>query len=544
MYVILDLEWVTSKSGQSYPTQLAAARVDTQWNIIDTYATLFAPQPGQCLDISQVGCTGHEMAEYENSRCAKAVIFGLLDWLKADDILCWWQAEARDFFDECCYTHMDRSCPQNTLILYEYALASLNGIKGIPQNPYRIAKRLGIQTPELMHESMNDIKAITALLSGIDFDQRLLLSSPQSITVRTSDRRPLDTYLVETQRGIIHKPGCTMLTPDCDVIEYPYLKTCIRHQFKPCKCCETEYRAAYRQRSEEIIAKSEYNYLFSEHSKVFHKYTCGCMKNARSILGTIYYGPAAATGREPCKLCHPSPNDIPRPDAYADKKRASIQRNSGRTLSKKDKQALSRYERAKAERIKATANLYTMDAKDKHDYITLTQPSYAFWAATGYSTFHTRNCSKMKGLKGLKGFSKYSEAIRSGYTPCKCCKPTAKMDVAVSIPLSSKERDGESPVVLEDVCKKNGYAFSHNESLFTLETPVGIWRINISTKPYSIHHINLAMTPNNRSNFHRQPKMFLSLADAITYIQKHDEALISKVQTNQYIGRAGQLRIS
>lgn len=527
MYVILDLEWVTSISGQAYPTQLAAARVDSKWNIIDTYATLFAPQPGQCLDFSEVGYSGHEMSEYESGRRAKAVFFGLLDWLKEDDILCWWQAEVREFFDECCYTHMDRSCPQNTLILCEYALASLNGIKGLPQNPYRIAKRLRIQTPTPMHESMNDIKAITAILSGIDFDQSLLLLSPKYISASTSDRRPLDIYIVETQRGIIHKPCCTMLTPNCDVIEYPYLKTCIRHQFKPCICCEAEYRAAYRQRNEEIIAKSEYNYLFSDNSRVFHKYTCGCMKNARSILGTIHYD-AAATGREPCKLCHPSPNDIPRPDAYADKKRASIQRNSGRTLSKKERLALGRYEQAKKERALVSDRYTSMDEQEKSDMLTLTQPANVFWAAAGYSTFHTRNCRKMSGLTGLKGFTRYSDATRAGFAPCKCCKPTPKMDSAVSIPMFSKKRENDSPDVLKDACTQNGYSFFYAAPFFTFETPVGIWRVKTDNKPYSLHHINLTMTPNNREDFHKQPKIFLSLIDAFSYIQRHDQALMAK----------------
>lgn len=33
MYVLVDMEWITNPHGNHCPTQLAAARVDAQWNI-------------------------------------------------------------------------------------------------------------------------------------------------------------------------------------------------------------------------------------------------------------------------------------------------------------------------------------------------------------------------------------------------------------------------------------------------------------------------------------------------------------------------------
>ena len=34
MYVLVDMEWISNQRGNHWPTQLAAARVDVQWNTV------------------------------------------------------------------------------------------------------------------------------------------------------------------------------------------------------------------------------------------------------------------------------------------------------------------------------------------------------------------------------------------------------------------------------------------------------------------------------------------------------------------------------
>ena len=34
MYVLVDMEWISNQHGNHWPTQLAAARVDAQWNTV------------------------------------------------------------------------------------------------------------------------------------------------------------------------------------------------------------------------------------------------------------------------------------------------------------------------------------------------------------------------------------------------------------------------------------------------------------------------------------------------------------------------------
>ena len=44
MYVLVDMEWISNQHGNHWPTQLAAARVDAQWNTVDTFSVLFRPR--------------------------------------------------------------------------------------------------------------------------------------------------------------------------------------------------------------------------------------------------------------------------------------------------------------------------------------------------------------------------------------------------------------------------------------------------------------------------------------------------------------------
>ena len=44
MYVLIDMEWVTNRHGNHWPTQLAAIRVDEEWQTVDSFSVL--PEEG------------------------------------------------------------------------------------------------------------------------------------------------------------------------------------------------------------------------------------------------------------------------------------------------------------------------------------------------------------------------------------------------------------------------------------------------------------------------------------------------------------------
>ena len=72
---------------------------------------------------------------------------------------------------------------------------------------------------------------------------------------------------------------------------------------------ETEDLRARREAIQDVIDRTEYNYLFLNGSNVFHRRGCKACLNAKSagdILGSIDYATAARQHR-PCKLCKPTP---------------------------------------------------------------------------------------------------------------------------------------------------------------------------------------------------------------------------------------------
>ena len=73
---------------------------------------------------------------------------------------------------------------------------------------------------------------------------------------------------------------------------------------------ETEDLRARREAIQDVIDRTEYNYLFLNGSSIFHRRGCKACLNAKSagdILGSIYYA-TAARQRRPCKLCKPTPD--------------------------------------------------------------------------------------------------------------------------------------------------------------------------------------------------------------------------------------------
>lgn len=107
------------------------------------------------------------------------------------------------------------------------------------------------------------------------------------------------------------------------------------------------------------------------------------------------------SGRRPCKHCKPVP--IERKRISLPIKQNKPQKAENRNLNGEERKALGRFKRAKEERETAFKRGDLTEA-ERNTVMALSQPGLAFWASKGYSTFHTRNCSKITGLNQLRGF--------------------------------------------------------------------------------------------------------------------------------------------
>lgn len=200
-----------------------------------------------------------------------------------------------------------------------------------------------------------------------------------------------------------------------------------------------------------------------------------------------------------------------------------------RTMKIAEQRAYDRFFEAQKERA-SSSDLVFHSQVEKDDFDTLTYPRYSFFSAAGYQAFHLRSCRKLKGLIGIHGYARYNDAIRDGRTPCKLCRPTQKMDILYVFSGTDHERPDDTVKNLKKLCEEQNFPYTVKDEFFYLETPVGKWKIRISSKPYTLFHINLVNAPDNEDDYHQQPRLFMSLQDTFEYIHQHDRKLLIRAR--------------
>lgn len=514
MYVLADLEWVENAHRNISLSQIALIRVDEQWDIMQQIYRRIRPAGPSFHCWNHMGFTGGEAADFLSAQHSIQVFEDLLDWLQPDDILCWWHSDAR--------SHIQAQFPAitNSQILLSGFVAAHLKLKS-PANPYQIGKRLNIPVPGAPHDSRSDVEMIRRVLQNIHLPQ----SIQETPIPPEQDRESVKNmaYHAHLDTNTIHRNGCPRLPPTGHLKGYNELKKPTRKGYIPCDCVKEEFRAVRKQCNQNKLKDPSFCFAYAPHSKVFHRKECGLILNAKTVCGTFHYKTSAKGGRRPCKVCNPRPEHQSIAALTLSRRATSKTANPapGIQLSRDEQLAIRRMQEAQQQR-NTIQKRNDLSPEKKKDMITLIQPVYAFYAAKGYQTFHLRNCPKLSGLSDIKGFTLYQDACHCGYRPCKSCKPTAKHNVTVSLPIYSTQRQGESPDLLSELCGRANIRCWNDSGFSYMETAKGIWRIHAQAAPYRLDHINLLRTPGNRTDFHRQPKLFLSLADAFRYICQHD----------------------
>lgn len=288
---------------------------------------------------------------------------------------------------------------------------------------------------------------------------------------------PVYPLLYDPDTKLLHLSDCELLPDDQYLPAYFSYKTPIQvESHKPCvMVAGMSSMTLWMDQATKIpIARSDYRYVYSKISNVFHTRNCSHILLAYDIQGTVSYETCLKTGRRPCKHCNPQPIEHKRISLPV--KQSSPQKVTNRNLNGDERKALGRFKRAKEEREAAFKKGDLTEAQ-RNTVMVLSQPGLAFWASKGYSTFHRRNCPKISGLNQLKGFSKYQDAVRAGYSPCRHCRPSPKQDVKFSIPITNQERFGETTDTLIQLCTQHCLPFEYDLRYFTLQTMVGKWRI-------------------------------------------------------------------
>ena len=527
MYVLLDIEWVTNTENHICPTQVAAFRVTEQWAGRELFFRRIRPRDNSFHVWSHVGYTGGTKQAFLHAQPLTQVMQELLDWLRADDVICVWHAESEKVLRAALGLGLKRSLPHKVIVLRDYLINFHTELTISSWKPHKIAPKCGWQVVKPAHKADNDVMNMRQALLGLAFPAKRLLLSPEEIEEENQlAAQAAPVYYQDDWTDVIHKEDCALLSNLSRQLKNVGNQFLLRQDLQFCDCMrEARYRAR-RERNRDTIARMGCNYVYAESSQVFHRRECGLiLQTVSQIKGTVYYKTCADTGRRPCACCRPDANAK---DNCRLKKPSLTRLNPpDRRLTTEEKRGLARYHQARQERI-AGAQKSFATAAQREDFYTLTQPGCGFFAATGYATFHLRKCRKLEGLSGLKGFATYQEALNAGHTPCKCCKPTAKDDITCSVPMGSIPRKGERVQELAALCEQCGYPYVVQDTKFKFTTAVGRWIIETAARPYIVKHINLVMTPQNETTYHRQPRIFLSMVDAFLYIKRHDEALQNK----------------
>lgn len=98
MYVLIDMEWVTNRHGNHWPTQLAAIRVDEEWQTVDSFSVLFRPKDITFQKWDHMAFSGWTRDNFLNADSLYPALDAFEHWLQPEDILCWWHQEAYDLY--------------------------------------------------------------------------------------------------------------------------------------------------------------------------------------------------------------------------------------------------------------------------------------------------------------------------------------------------------------------------------------------------------------------------------------------------------------
>ena len=516
MYVLADIEWIENKAGKISFTQVAMIRVDKDWNIVRSISRRIKPKDESFHHWKHMAFTGGTITDYMTAQDSIHAFDDISHWLWPSDIICWWTPDSMDWVQKLVPTITNRQ------IVIAERVANYVGKK--PSNAYTLGKHLALESPGEKHNSKNDAEMMRRVLEAIRFPQpipEIITPAPQKSETYSANYS--FTYIADYQKKIIHKKGCPHLLASGSHSGYNELKKIIGKGFLPCDCVKADYRAAQRKRTQEIISNSEYAFIYAPNSNVFHRRECKIMLAAKTVWGSIHYDKCIQKNLRPCKCCNPLPEHETLKHVASRQKSTGTKQvpiNANHTPAY-EQRAIKRHRQAQEQRRAFVANT-SLSTEKRDDLFTLSQPAYAFFAAKGYDSFHLRHCKKLSGLNNIKGFGMYHEANRAGYRPCKCCKPTSKHDILVSLPIYSTERFNESIDDLKKLSAQANIQYWEDSGLCYMKTNVGIWRVNTNHTPYRLEHINLIKTPHNRTEFHRQPRLFLSLADVIRYIKRHD----------------------
>lgn len=265
MYAITDIEWIEDQSETKYLTQIAAIRVNENWEIQDTFSRLISPPQLDEVIWEHMAFNGYDAEDFIRADEESYVLKEFSQWLQEGEIILLWHNESKNRLKKRWETHDIGALSHKIKTLCTRVISHLSLPRDSSFRLYNIARDQGIDEFFLEHCAEDDATVMHQLMQKISLSWDDLNNTPDS----TSD------------------------TPALPDIKKP----------------ET-----LADRNRKILEKSAFQFVFAPGSDIFHLKSCSRILNAKTIQGTIYYK-TALQKRRPCKICNPSESDsTPNPE--------------------------------------------------------------------------------------------------------------------------------------------------------------------------------------------------------------------------------------
>ena len=267
MIVLVDVEWYENGKHEKALTQLAAARVDEQYKLHDTFDSLACPN-AEVEDYRHVAFNGASDAEFHMAKDPKDVLSEFAAWLKQEDVLCFWH-ESSAFLMRGWLPELHNEMK----VLQSGVRASLPDQGAATGDMYKIARKLKVKTPYPSHCARNDVTVLACLLVKLDKPIEELAADIDSIPVKQvlsrkkmraqgraaslllgKDINPIDGYrfVYNPKEKLLHRVDCPKLVWVEDFKGFGTLQGAASKYQRYCECC-AEMLAEYHKRRKSLL---------------------------------------------------------------------------------------------------------------------------------------------------------------------------------------------------------------------------------------------------------------------------------------------------
>ncbi len=176
MIVLLDLEWIDS--GRKYLTQLSAARVDEQWNEVETINRLVRPMPGCLRDRNHMALGGYMLEAFTNGVSVNDCMTDFAEWLIPDDTILVWARSNMRFMAELWTWLIGDTMPKMISAASKVRALCANRTDRDFGQPYELLADFGEHAPEPEHRASNDVEVMRRLFSHVGLSLKHFEKTP------------------------------------------------------------------------------------------------------------------------------------------------------------------------------------------------------------------------------------------------------------------------------------------------------------------------------------------------------------------------------